>query len=87
MRLSRRAWLYILSAVIILALGYGFMPKAVFIETAEAKRGQMRVVIKEVGKTRVENRFAVSAPVAGYALRIDLDVGDTVRQGQVITRL
>jgi HlyD family secretion protein len=79
--------LYILSAVIILSIGYGFMPKPVLVETADAKLGRMRVVIKEAGKTRVENRFAVSAPVAGYALRIDLDVGDTVRQGQVITRL
>ncbi|MDH4028036.1 MAG: efflux RND transporter periplasmic adaptor subunit [Nitrospirota bacterium] len=87
MRLSRRTWLYILSAVIILSIGYGFMPKPVLVETDEVRRGQMRVVIKEAGKTRVENRFVVSAPVAGYALRIDLDVGDKVSQGQVMTEL
>lgn len=87
MQLSRKMWLYVLLAVIILALGYGFMPRPVPVETSEVKRGQMRVAIKEAGKTRVENRFVVSAPVAGYALRINLDVGDTVDRGQVITEL
>ena len=63
--------LFIVLALIILAIGYGFMPGSVMVETADVKPGNMRVAIEEEGRTRVMNRFAVSAPVAGYALRID----------------
>ncbi len=87
MQLIKRIWLYIFLVLIILAIGYGFIPKPVSVETAVVKRGPMRVVIKEEGKTRVINRFIVSAPVAGYALRIGLDVGDAVKKGQTVTEL
>jgi HlyD family secretion protein len=74
-------------AVIVLAIAYGFMPKPVLVETAEVKREYMRVTIEEEGKTRVMNHFVISSPVAGFALRIDLDVGDYVKRGQTITEL
>lgn len=75
----------IFTAVIILAIGYGFIPKPVPVETAEVTRGYMRVVVEEEGKTRVKNRYLVSAPVSGFALRITPDVGDAVSKGQSIT--
>jgi HlyD family secretion protein len=87
MHVKRSVWLIILFVVIILALVIGFMPKPVIVETAEVKRGPMRVTIDEEGKTRVMNRYVISAPVAGFALRIDLDVGDAVKKGQAITEL
>jgi len=87
MQLHRRVILYLIMAVILLAIGYGFIPKPVIVETAEVKREYMRVAIDEEGKTRVMDRFVISAPVAGFALRIDLDVGDPVKKGQTITEL
>lgn len=84
---GRKAGLYILIALIILAVVYGFIPKPVTVETAEVTRAYMRVDIEEEGKTRVADRFVVSAPVSGFALRIDLDVGDRVNKGQTITKL
>jgi HlyD family secretion protein len=87
MQLKRRVWLFILLAVILLAIGYGFIPKPVPVETFEVKRGYMSVTIEEEGKTRVVNRFMVSAPVAGFALRIDLDVGDEISKGEAIIEL
>ena len=85
--LKKHAVLFIVLALIILAIGYGFMPGSVMVETADVKPGNMRVAIEEEGRTRVMNRFAVSAPVAGYALRIDLNVGDVVNKGQTITEI
>jgi HlyD family secretion protein len=87
MQSRRRLILYGIAAVIIFAIVYGFMPKPVLVETAEVKKGYMRVAIEEEGKTRVMNRFIVSAPVAGFALRIDLDIGDPVSKGDRITEL
>ncbi len=75
----------IVVAVIVLAIIYGFIPKPVSVETAKAQQGYMRVVIDEEGKTRVADRFVVSAPVSGFALRISLDVGARVNKDQTIT--
>jgi len=84
---DRRAWLIVIVAVIILAITYGFLPKPVPVETAEVKRGYMRVDIEEEGKTRVMDRYVISAPVSGFALRIDFVVGDMLSKGQTITAL
>ncbi len=87
MEIKKRAGLLAILTVIILAIVYGFLPRAVNVETATVKRGQMRVVIEEEGKTRVVNRYVVSAPVSGYALRSGFDVGDQVKKGQAISEL
>lgn len=69
-------------AAVILALLYGFMPKPVPVDLARSARGPMDMTIEEEGKTRVKDRFVVSAPVSGYMRRIDLKVGDAVAKGQ-----
>ena len=87
MQIPRKTGLIIFSALIIAAIIYGFLPGSVNVETVTVEKDRMRVIIEEEGKTRVMNRFVVSAPVAGYALRIDLDVGDLLNKGDTITQL
>jgi HlyD family secretion protein len=77
-------WILALAAVI-LAVGYGFIPRPSLVDSATVTRAPLRVTVREEGKTRVVDRYVVSAPVAGALRRIDLDVGDTVRRGQPIT--
>ncbi|HYQ47637.1 MAG TPA: efflux RND transporter periplasmic adaptor subunit, partial [Thermodesulfovibrionales bacterium] len=43
--------------------------------------------VDEEGKTRVRDRFVISAPVAGYLRRVEFDVGDSAAKGQVIAEL
>jgi HlyD family secretion protein len=57
------------------------------VDTASASREPMRVSIEEEGKTRVIDRYDVDAPVAGTTCRVDLNVGDQVSKGQVLTTL
>jgi len=87
MQMPRKTGLIIIAALIIAAIVHGFMPGPVSVETVKVKKGYMKVEIEEEGRTRVMNRFIVSAPVAGYALRIDLDVGALVNKGDTITQL
>ena len=87
MQVKRRIWLFIFLIVIVLAVGYGFMPKPILVETAVVNKGHMNITVDEEGKTRVINRFIVSVPVAGFARRIKLDVGDSVNKGETITEL
>ncbi len=69
-----------LVGIIVVAL----LPKPVQVETATLKRGALRVTVDGEGKTRVHDRFIVSAPVTGELGRIDLQEGDAVTQGQIL---
>ena len=67
-----------------LAILWAFLPGPVPVETGNVSRGPMRVTVEEEGKARLRDRFIVSAPVAGYLRRVDLEVGDPVRRGEVL---
>jgi HlyD family secretion protein len=63
------------------------MPKPVPVDVAELARGPMRVTIDEDGKTRVTDRYVVSAPLAGTIGRLTLHPGDHIEQGGLIATI
>ena len=73
--------------VVALVIAYGFLPKPIPVDVATAARGPMRVTVEEEGKTRVKDRFVISAPVPGFLRRITLDVGAPVSKGQTVAVL
>lgn len=83
----RRIALGLLAALLAAGLFYGFRPQPIAVDVGVVSRGPLRVMIEQEGRTRVVDRYVVSAPVAAYAQRIDLDVGDVVQQGAVLVRL
>jgi HlyD family secretion protein len=87
MHRQRNIGLMALGAALLAALAWGFWPRPVLVEITMASRGPMQVTIEEEGQTRVKDRFVISAPVAGYLRRIELDVGDTLTQGQTVAVL
>jgi HlyD family secretion protein len=81
----RRKLLIIISiAVVFLATAYGFLPKAVDVDLADVKRGKLQVTIEEEGRTRLKDRFVITAPTAGYLVRVKAKAGDVVKKGQVV---
>lgn len=66
------------------ALGYAFVPQAIPVEVGTVKRDRLRVAIEEDGKTRIKDRYIVSAPLNGRLRRITLKPGDTVEQGKTL---
>ena len=87
MRLRRWIIVIIITAGVVLAIVYGFIPKPVPVDLVKVIRGPLKVTVEEEGKTRVKDRFVVSAPVAGFMRRIKLDVGDRVNKGQILVEL
>lgn len=87
MRWRRWIWGSLLLAAIAAALIWAFMPPPVLVELAPVIRGPLRVTVEEEGRTRIKDRYVVSAPMTGTARRIELEVGDAVRRGQVLTHL
>jgi HlyD family secretion protein len=63
----------------------GLWPEAQPADVARVTRGPLVVTVAHEGKTRIHERFVVSAPVAGRVLRSELEPGDAVRKNE--TRL
>jgi len=85
---SRRTLAWIAGIVlVVLAIAWGFVPRPVTVDVAAVERGPLEVTVREEGKTRVVERYVISAPVAGYARRLALDVGDVVEESEVVLRL
>ncbi len=74
----------LLALVVAAGLFYAFRPQPVLVDLAEVRRAPLIVTIDEEGETRVRDVFVVSAPLAGRALRIEADIGDSVVAGQTI---
>jgi len=87
MKWLRRIAIGMLALAGVAALVCNVMPKPVVVETAIARRGPLAVTVEEEGKTRVRDRFAVTAPITGNLERVDLRVGDPIAQGQVVAQI
>ena len=87
MTARRRFGLILLTVVIVAALGYGFWPQPLWVEAATVAHQPLRVTIEAEGKTRLIDRYVLSAPVAGYLHRIDWKIGDGIRQGQPLAMI
>ena len=74
----------IASIVIVALLIFGFWPQPVMVEAVAVKHAPMTVTIEEEGRTRVIDRYVISAPVDGVACRVQLNVGDAVTQGEML---
>lgn len=77
-------------AIVAASLGlmaWAFAPRPVEVEVAAATRGHFEATIDEDGKTRLRDRYLVSAPLAGVVTRITLREGDSVRAGDTVATL
>jgi HlyD family secretion protein len=77
-----------LGVVMLLALlAWAFAPRPVEVEVAIATSGPFEMSIDEDGRTRLRERFVVSAPLAGRLARMSLHEGDAVEAGAVLATL
>lgn len=64
-----------------------FHPAPIKVETAKAQRGELCLTVNAEGKTRVQERFIISAPVNGHLVRIELHRGDNINKNTVLARI
>ena len=80
MRKLRRLFLQLLAALLLAGLlAYSFWPRPIEVDIATATCGPLRVTVDEDGKTRIKERYIVSAPLAGRLQRIVLRAGAEVK--------
>ena len=78
--MKRKTW-FVAAAIVIalvLALAWAFAPRPVEVELAPVTQGRFETTIDDDGKTRLAERYVVSAPLAGRLARITLREGDAV---------
>lgn len=87
MKWIRRLILIITAAAALAAIVLALRPRPVVVDGALAAEGPMTITVDELGRTRIKDRYVVSAPLAGVLGRIELRPGDSVEQGTVIARI
>ncbi len=84
----RRVAVWSAAAVAAGVLAYWLMrPAPIVVETTTVSRGPFIVTVAADGRTRVRQRYVVSAPIAGRLERVRLKVGDRVEAGAVVAVL
>jgi HlyD family secretion protein len=68
-------------------LVWAFAPRPTEVEVAVASMGSFETSIDEDARTRLHDRYSVSAPLAGRLQRVVLREGDAVAVGDVLARL
>ena len=72
----KRRWIPYAGAILLLGLIVaGLWPKPILVETSAALVGNLRATVNEEGKTRIKQRYVVSAPIAGKLRRIPFKAG------------
>lgn len=73
---------WIVPAAVIAGLSYlAFAPKAVESDLGKVFIKPMDITIEDEGETRVRERYLITSPLPGRVLRIDLEPGDFIEQG------
>lgn len=80
----RRLLPILLALLLIAGLTYAFWPRPVPVDLGEVVQGDLEVTVDEEGKTRIKERYTVSAPLGGRLRRIELDPGDPVETGKTL---
>lgn len=77
----------LLGAAIVAAIFWAMRAPPLEVEVGSVTTGPLAVTLDQEGRTHVEDRYLVSAPVAGLARRIELRPGALLAPGQAIAVL
>jgi HlyD family secretion protein len=84
----KKRWLLALAALaLVTLLVWALWPAARLVETAVVTQGRFERAVQEDGRTRLRERYLVSAPLGGRLTRITLRQGDAVAKNAVVALL
>lgn len=69
------------------AIAISLRPKPVPVETAVVTQAPLRVTVDEDGRTRVQDRHVITAPLTGNLARVELEPGAAVAEGTVLAMI
>lgn len=84
---ARWRWPILIAAVLLAGLAIAFWPRAAAVDVGKVSRGPMEVGITDDGVTRADEYYVIAAPVTGYLSRIELEPGDRISRGTLVTTM
>lgn len=75
---------WLLGIALLGLIGWGLWPRPIEVEFGTVARGPLTVHVVEEGRTRIRNRYVVSAPVGGQMRRVPLKNGAEVKAGETV---
>ncbi|MEO2048123.1 MAG: HlyD family efflux transporter periplasmic adaptor subunit [Pirellulales bacterium] len=82
--IARKIILLLMATAVVGTIGYGLLPQPIEVDMATIQRHLIQVTVDQDGKTRIRERYVVSAPLAGRLLRVGMDPGDEVEAGKTL---
>lgn len=84
--MKKKTWIVVIAGGIatVALLAWAFAPRPLEVEVASVTEGPFETSIEEDGKTRLRDRYVISAPLAGSIGRITLREGDAVEAGALL---
>lgn len=84
-----KPWLVpaIVAGLIVVVVIYATRPSPLPVEVAAIEARTLTILVEEQGRTRARDPYLVAAPITGRLLRSQLNEGDHVDRGQVISRI
>jgi HlyD family secretion protein len=74
----------VIGVAVVLGIIIAMVPRPVPVDLETVERGSMMVTLDHEGKSRVRDRYVISAPVAGRVQRIELEPGDPVVANETV---
>jgi HlyD family secretion protein len=74
----------IILTLVILSLGWSFMPSSVLVDVARVSVGDFVVTVEGEGLTQIHDIYTVSTPIEGRITRIDIEPGDLIKAGETV---
>jgi len=88
MHIDPRGFRYAVAGLIVLVLvAIVLWPAARLVDSGTVDRGTVRETVDAEGRTRLQDRYVIAAPVAAMARRLQLEPGDAIKVGQVLVVL
>lgn len=87
--MKTKTWIYAGAGVVTAAalLAWAFAPRPIEVEVASVTSGRFEATIDDDGKTRLRDRYVISAPLTGLLTRISLREGDAIDADAVVATL
>jgi HlyD family secretion protein len=82
--MKRSLRVLLIVAVLAIVAYWAFRPRPVPADFVAVERGSLEVTVEDEGRTRVRDRYVISAPVPGRMERIQLEPGDPVTAGKTV---
>ena len=82
--IGSKFFVLLVAALVVGGLGYAFWPEPAEVDLAKVERGSLQVTVDEDGKTRIREKYVVSAPLVGRLLRINMEAGDPIVAGKTL---